>query len=223
MPGRAYTAAAGAAICCRPARIPSALSLLPARIVTAPLPASRPDLPADALSDVAAQDPPADLPLERTLSFRLLMLHKLSERDSGGEFLQALGLTPSDARALATLGAFEPLSVMALAEACSLNKGQASRAAQALVAQGLADKRDSDADGRGVVLTLTPAGRALHARTLALVNARSRRLFGCLSPAEQQLLGDLLDRLIAHNRPATPRPAREPAQGMRVASSSGSK
>lgn len=184
-----------------------------------PLPAPRPDGAADAASDSLS----GDLPLERTLSFRLLMLHKLAERDSGGEFLDALGLTPSDARALATLGAFEPLSVMALAEACSLNKGQASRAAQALVEQGLADKRDSDADGRGVVLTLTPTGRALHARTLALVNARSRRLFGCLSPAEQQLLGDLLDRLIAHNRPRDARSGRDRGQGMRVASTDGSK
>lgn len=146
--------------------------------------------------------PDADLPPERTLSFRLLMLHKLSERTSGADFLQELGLTASDGRALATLGAFEPLSVVALAEACSLNKGQASRAAQSLVDQGLADKRDSTADGRGVVLTLTPAGRALHARTVALVNARSRRLFGCLSEAEQRTLSELFDRLIAHNRRA---------------------
>ena len=79
--------------------------------------------------------PDADLPLERTLSFRLLMLHKLSERTSGTDFLQELGLTASDGRALATLGAFEPLSVVALAEACTLNKGQASRAAQSLVDQ----------------------------------------------------------------------------------------
>lgn len=161
---------------------------------------------------------PDDLPLERTLSFRLLMLHKLSERDSAGEFLQALGLTPSDGRALATLGAFEPLSVVALAEACSLNKGQASRAAQALVDQGLADKRDSAADGRGVVLTLTPAGRELHARTVKLVNQRSRRLFGCLSQAEQQLFSDLLDRLIEQHRAHAAPPGSRSAQGMRVAS-----
>ena len=53
-----------------------------------------------------------------------------------------------------------------------------------------------------MVLTLTPAGRALHARTVALVKARSRRLFGCLSEAEQRTLSELFDRLIAHNRRA---------------------
>ncbi len=168
-----------------------------------------------------------DLPLERTLSFRLLMLHKLSERSSAVDFPQALGLTPSDGRALATLGRFEPLSVVALAEACSLNKGQASRAAQALVDQGLADKRGSAEDGRGVVLTLTPAGRELHARTVELVNERSRSIFGCLSEAEQQLFSDLLDRLIEHNRarsaPPRARAGQALDQGMRVASMPASK
>lgn len=142
----------------------------------------------------------ADVPLERTLSFRLLMLHKMSERFSALEFASALGLSASDGRALATLGAFEPLSVVALAEACSLNKSQASRAAQGLVDKGLADKRNCAEDGRGVVLTLTPAGRPVYERALRLVNARSREIFGCLDEAESQLFSDLLDRLIAHNR-----------------------
>lgn len=152
-----------------------------------------------------------DTPLERTLSFRLLLLHKLSERSSPLEFATAVGLTPSDGRALATLGAFEPLSVVALAEACSLNKSQASRAAQALVDKGLADKQGSRADGRGVVLTLTPAGRTLYGRTVQLVNERSRDIFGCLSESELKAFSDMLDRLIAHNRsrqPVTPARAR---------------
>ncbi len=138
--------------------------------------------------------------LERTLSFRLLMLHKLSERYSAMEFAGAVGLTPSDGRALATLGAFEPLSVVALAEACSLNKSQASRAAQGLVDKGLAHKQFNTEDARGVVLTLTPAGRLLYQRTLQLVNDRSREMFGCLDAGEQAIFSDMLDRLIQHNR-----------------------
>ncbi len=142
----------------------------------------------------------ADVPLEKTLSFRLLMLHKLSERFSALEFASAVGLTPSDGRALATLGAFEPLSVVALAEACSLNKSQASRAAQGLVDKGLAHKQNSAEDARGVVLTLTPTGRLVYERTLQLVNERSREIFGCLDEAETQVFSEMLDRLIAHNR-----------------------
>jgi DNA-binding MarR family transcriptional regulator len=154
----------------------------------------------DAPAAQPTPSPDSDLPLERTLSFRLLMLHKLSERFSALEFATAVGLTPSDGRALATLGAFEPLSVVALAEACSLNKSQASRAAQGLVDKGLAHKRDSAEDGRGVVLTLTPTGRLAYERTLQLVNERSREIFSCLNEAEQQTFSEMLDRLIAHNR-----------------------
>lgn len=146
----------------------------------------------------------ADLPLEKTLSFRLLLLHKLSERFSAMEFASAIGLTPSDGRALATLGAFEPLSVVALAEGCSLNKSQASRAAQGLVDKGLALKQDSAEDARGVVLTLTPAGRLVYARTVQLVNERSREIFGCLDATETRHFSDMLDRLIAHNRERQP-------------------
>jgi DNA-binding MarR family transcriptional regulator len=150
------------------------------------------------------QRDPADLPLDQVLSFRLLMLHKLSERNSGLEFEQALGLSPADGRALSTLGAFEPLSVVELANACSLNKSQASRAAQALVNQGLAHKADSPDDGRGVVLTLTEPGRHLYARTLQLVNQRSRSIFACLNTQEQAAFSAMLDRLIQHNRQRVP-------------------
>jgi DNA-binding MarR family transcriptional regulator len=90
------------------------------------------------------------------------------------------------------------LSVKDLAQGANLDKGQASRAAQALVAQGWVRKAASATDGRGVVLTLTAKGRALHQRVMALVARRNDEIFGCLKPADQQRLGVLLDRLIAH-------------------------
>ena len=59
----------------------------------------------------------------------------------------------SDGRCLAAIGSLAPLSVNDLAAHAHLTKGQASRAAQALVAAGLVSKTSrSDADGRGVVL-----------------------------------------------------------------------
>ncbi len=144
--------------------------------------------------------PQAQVPLDRTLSYRLHLLHKLTDSDSQRAYVLRAGLSLSDGRCLTTIGTFEPLSVKDLAHKANLNKGQASRAAQALVDQGLVRKEDSASDGRGVVLTLTPAGRQAFARTMAMVNARNREIFGCLSEAEQQQLSDLFDRLIAHNR-----------------------
>lgn len=144
----------------------------------------------------------AEAPLDRTLSYRLHLLNKMTDLDSQRAYVLKAGLSLSDGRCLTTIGTFEPLSVKDLAHKANLNKGQASRAAQALVDQGLVLKQDSSSDGRGVVLTLTSAGRQAFARTMAMVNARNREIFGCLSEAEQQQLSALFDRLIAHNRTA---------------------
>jgi DNA-binding MarR family transcriptional regulator len=139
-------------------------------------------------------------PLDRTLSYRLHLLTKLTDRTSQRAYLALTGLSMSDGRCLAAIGRFEPLSVTDLAMRANLTKGQASRAAQALVDQALVRKQDSPDDARGVVLTLTPAGRRAWKRTMALVVSRNDEILGCLSPAERTQFGALLDRLIAHAR-----------------------
>jgi DNA-binding MarR family transcriptional regulator len=93
------------------------------------------------------------------------------------------------------------LSVKELAEKANLNKGQASRAAQALVDQALVLKKDHPGDGRGVVLTLTPSGRQVFERAMAMVAQRNEQIFGCLTAQEQATLSAVFDRLIAHARP----------------------
>lgn len=139
-------------------------------------------------------------PLDRTLSYRLHVLHKLTDQDSQNAYLRETGLSLSDGRCLATIGTFEPLSVKDLAQRSNLDKGQASRAAQALVDRGLVSKQVSQADGRGVVLALTPTGRSAWQRAMDLIHARNQQMFGCLSTDEQHLLSQLFDRLIAHAR-----------------------
>lgn len=143
----------------------------------------------------------ASAALDRTLTYRLHLLHKLSDADSQGAYPEHTGLSLSDGRCLATIGHFEPLSVKDLAAQANLNKSQASRAAQALVDQGLVLKEDRPDDGRGVVLSLTPAGRKLFKRTMQLIAQRNDEIFGCLNGEEQATLSALLDRLIAHARP----------------------
>lgn len=137
--------------------------------------------------------------LDRTLSYRLHLLHKVTDLVSQQRYLEDTGLTMSDGRCLTAVGSFEPLSVNELARYANLNKGQASRAAQALVDQGLVRKQDNEADGRGVTLSLTAAGRKAWARAMDMVHRRNQEIFGCLSTSEQQQLSRLLDRLIEHN------------------------
>jgi len=139
-------------------------------------------------------------PLDRTLTYRLHQLHKLTDADSQSAYPAQTGLSMSDGRCLSTVGAFEPLSVKELAEKANLNKGQASRAAQALVDQGLVLKADHPGDGRGVVLTLTASGRVVFESAMAMIARRNQEIFGCLSAKEQGALSAMLDSLIAHAR-----------------------
>ena len=145
--------------------------------------------------------PSPTLRLERTLTYRLHQLHKLTDADSQSLYPVQTGLSMSDGRCLSTIGSFAPLSIQALAEKANLNKGQASRAAQSLVDQGLVRKADHPDDGRGVVLTLTPAGRRVFHNAMRLIAQRNEAIFGCLSAQEQTTLSSLFDRLIAHARP----------------------
>jgi DNA-binding MarR family transcriptional regulator len=143
---------------------------------------------------------PDPIPLEQTFTYRLHLLHKVSDLETQQRYPGAVGLSLSDGRCLTAIGRFESLSVKDLARYANLNKSQASRAAQALVTQGLVSKRDSPEDGRGVTLALTAAGRQACARAMQLVHERNAEIVGCLTPAEQAQLSDLLDRLVAHNQ-----------------------
>lgn len=134
--------------------------------------------------------------LARAFSYRLHALNKCSEQGSRKAYLQGAGLSLGDGRCLATVGAFEPLSINDLARVANLNKGQASRAAQSLVDRGLACKEEHPDDGRGVVLTLTAEGRARWARVMALIEQHNQALLATLTPEEQSQFSALLDKVL---------------------------
>ena len=138
--------------------------------------------------------------LQDFLTYRLHKLNKITDRHSS-EAYAAMGLGVGEARCLAAIGEFAPLSVNDLATRANLNKAQASRAAQMLVERELVIKAASEADGRGVVLTPTRSGRALWKRVMRLIAQRNADIFGCLSASEQRQLETFFDRLIAHSRP----------------------
>lgn len=138
--------------------------------------------------------------LQGFLTYRLHKLNKITDRHTS-EAYAAMGLGVGEARCLAAIGEFAPLSVNDLATRANLNKAQASRAAQMLVERGLVLKSASEADARGVVLTPTRGGRALWKRVMRLIARRNADIFGCLSPSEQRQLETFFDRLIAHSQP----------------------
>jgi DNA-binding MarR family transcriptional regulator len=143
---------------------------------------------------------PKPAPLDRTLTHRLHTLSKITDRASQAAYESDAGIPFSEGRCLAAIGSFSPLSVNDLAQRANLNKGQASRAAQSLVEQGLVRKEASATDGRGVVLTLTAKGDRIWQRLMPVIERRNAEIVACLSAAEVQQFSRLLDRLVGHAR-----------------------
>lgn len=93
--------------------------------------------------------------LDQFLTQRLHTINKLTDRAIGELYRDKLGITLPEARVISSVGAFGPFSIMELARHTHLDKSQASRAAEALILQGLLSRTTSDEDGRVVVIALT--------------------------------------------------------------------
>ena len=167
-------------------------------------------LPSAKPSRSRAARSPALRPLGESFTHRLHTLQKLTDRVSQATYEAEIGLPLGEARCLSAVGAFAPLSVKDLARLANVDKGQASRAAQSLVDQGLVLKNPDPTDARGVVLSFTPLGERLWHRLMAAVEARNQQIVACLTPAEQAQFDKLLTRLVDHARAMNEDP---PARG----------
>ena len=147
----------------------------------------------------------AAVALDGTVTRRLHTLQKLSDRLTQQAYAGDAGIALGEGRCLAAIGAFSPLSVNDLATKANLNKGQASRAAQVLVDNGLVRKEASATDGRGVVLNLTAQGARVWQRLMAVIERRNQEIVSCLNESEQRQFSQLLDRLVVHAQAAAGR------------------
>lgn len=138
------------------------------------------------------------VPLDRTFTHRLHALSKLTDRVTQSAYESEVGVPMHEGRCLLAVGSFCPMSINDLARYANLDKGQASRAAQALVLKGLVCKEVSNIDGRGVVLSLTEAGKKMWERAMVLIERRNDEILTCLTDTEQKQFSCLLDRLVSH-------------------------
>ncbi len=134
--------------------------------------------------------------LEQFLTYRLHVLNKLAERGIGERYQEKLDITLPEARVIASVGSFGPFSIMDLARHANLDKSQASRAAEALIKQGLVMREASEDDGRVVLVSLTPEGRALYRRVMPVARKWNEDFFACLDESEQVSLSNALDKVI---------------------------
>jgi DNA-binding MarR family transcriptional regulator len=146
--------------------------------------------------------------LDRTLTYRLHRLHKLTDIVSQEAYRREVGLTIGEGRCLAAIGSFSNkdgyMSIKELAYFANLDKSQASRSAQSLIDQGLVTKLESDQDARSVALKLTRSGAQKYRLSLALIERRNEEIFGVLTPLQRQALSKAFDVLLANQQPSMP-------------------
>jgi DNA-binding MarR family transcriptional regulator len=124
------------------------------------------------------------------------VLNKLAERGISERYQEKLGVTLPEARVIASVGSFGPFSIMELARHANLDKSQASRAAEALIQQGLVQRQQSADDGRVVLVSLTAEGRALFRKVMPIARKWNGDLFDCLNEQEKAAFGEALDKII---------------------------
>src|ERR1043166_8459560 len=143
---------------------------------------------------VAAND--AELaPIPPMMSSRLMVLANLLKRGAILRYKRLAGLSSVEFGLVASLGRRPPMSVIRLAEAVGMDKGQISRALAELMSRKLVAKAVNPRDNREVLVSLTKSGLAAHDAIVAGGQERNRRLLAGLSEAEVTMLLDHIDRL----------------------------
>jgi DNA-binding MarR family transcriptional regulator len=108
-----------------------------------------------------------------------------------GEF----GLTPPQLFALRQLEPDEPVPMRALASALNCDSSNVTGLVDGLEAQGLVERRESEHDRRVRMLVVTPRGREVRERLLAVVQEVPEPI-ASLSGADQRALRDILRRAL---------------------------
>jgi DNA-binding MarR family transcriptional regulator len=134
-------------------------------------------------------------PITAMMSSRLMVLANLLKRGAILRYKRLAGLSSVEFGLVASLGRRPPMSVIRLAEAVGMDKGQISRALAELVTRKLVAKEINPRDNRETLVCLTKAGLAAHDAIVASAQERNRRLLEQLDNDEFKLLLDQIDRL----------------------------
>jgi DNA-binding MarR family transcriptional regulator len=134
-------------------------------------------------------------PITAMMSSRLMVLANLLKRGAILRYKRLAGLSSVEFGLVASMGRRPPMSVISLAEAVGMDKGQISRALAELVARKLVAKAANPRDNREVLVCLTKTGLAAHDAIVAGAQERNRRLLEQLSQEELKLFLGQIDRL----------------------------
>jgi DNA-binding MarR family transcriptional regulator len=134
-------------------------------------------------------------PITAMMSSRLMVLANLLKRGAILRYKRLAGLSSVEFGLVASMGRRPPMSVVRLAEAIGMDKGQISRALAGLVSRKLVSKAVNPRDNREVLVGLTRTGLIAHDAIVAGALERNRRLLEQLDKDEVAMLLGHIDRL----------------------------
>src|SRR5947199_9143765 len=109
------------------------------------------------MSPPAAANDAELAPITAMMSSRLMVLANLLKRGAILRYKRLAGLSSVEFGLVASLGRRPPMSVIRLAEAVGMDKGQISRALAEMVSRKLVDKEVKPRDKRETLICLTKA------------------------------------------------------------------
>lgn len=108
------------------------------------------------------------------------------------------GIIRAEYHILMCLAHYPTLSAQDVSRLTRRPRNSISRAVHRMLAEGYIDRAPDPDDGRQAILTITPAGRALHEKIAARLAERQEQVLSPLSRDERRQLDGLLQRLALH-------------------------
>jgi DNA-binding MarR family transcriptional regulator len=142
----------------------------------------------------AADAGPA-LELDRYVPALITFIANKLSNSATALYQRKFGVNVTEWRIMALLAIEPGIPASRVCHVIGFNKGPVSRTLAVMQDRGLITVRSDPNDGRTHSIALTAKGRATHDKVIVAALARERRLLSCLSPAERELLIDLLRRL----------------------------
>lgn len=136
-----------------------------------------------------------DLPLHQFLTYRLSRVQAKLNAQATAILRAHAGLTLSQWRILALVGAAGRTRLSELARIAALDKGLLSRNLKTLVADGLVKSKQDVIDHRVQHLSLSGSGQDLFETTLPRMHKRQRHLRSSMTANELDVLYRALDKL----------------------------
>jgi DNA-binding MarR family transcriptional regulator len=142
-------------------------------------------------------EPGKRLSLSTFLPYRLNVAAATVSEGLARSYSEKFGISVHEWRILATIGEFRTITAKAIGAHAHMSKVNVSRAAAGLEARGLIRRSANPEDKREAFLVFTPLGEELYEKIVPLALTYVERLSEALSPAEEETLMRLIDRLVA--------------------------